>query len=192
VLLLQPWSTATVQTKNRPIEPTARIFSSITIPRNSPIILPDGLPFCSDMNHARMDFRKAVLLLVGGFLRMVLVHCLVSPAKQYWEPRILGECPICQGTLAHVEDRSSIGFDAAHRPATFAKPDVHGMVPSLLVHLTRISRRLKWRCLALTTIHQNSIAAALKHVSRFVISPIRSAHVRTKCFPFVSNSAESE
>ena len=56
VALLRPWSTATVQRKNRAMAPTARIFSRITTPRNSPLILPDRLLFRSD-SESRWDFR---------------------------------------------------------------------------------------------------------------------------------------
>src|SRR5262252_5625972 len=55
VLLLQPWSTATVQTKNNPIAITARIFSTMTTPYDSPIFLPNDLIFRSDTNHANRN-----------------------------------------------------------------------------------------------------------------------------------------
>ena len=62
---------------------------------------------------------------------MVRVKWLVSLAKQYWQPRILGECRVRQGTLAHVEDRPPIGFDPAHEFTILAKAHVHRRVSAL-------------------------------------------------------------
>ena len=88
--LLQPWSTATVQTRNSPIATTARIFSNIASSRGSKRrILPTKRTPRSDTNHAGMQKVTRAFAIARSILRegrSVRILRSAAPATEdIWE-----------------------------------------------------------------------------------------------------------
>lgn len=137
--MLQAWSTATVHMKNRPIAPTARIFSSIMPPSTGNGYFPalSGSFAVTPITPSKSVM--GLLLLVVGRFGKAFLDRLVSAALQDRQSRIFWKFRLGEGPLTEVESRAAVRFHAAYKFARRAKSDARRLANGM-VHTMRISR----------------------------------------------------
>lgn len=130
VLLLQPWSTAMIQTKNNRIALAAIIL--LHMGRRPPIwsaklsawILQQDELVRRDTDHGQLIFQRSSPDRSGpASFGWVAAHRLISAALKHRQPRILGKFRIGSRKPALIKNRSAIGLDSSHKLTVGAKAD---------------------------------------------------------------------